>query len=206
MSNQTIVRVSSKEMNVDDFRKEYVTLGKQKTKHEKELEAYANKFLEENYNVSLTVPIKISGRLTSAGGYFKGRIEGGVRRPLEIHISERFIASALHDGQEGLEAILDTLKHELVHYALFKLDRDFRDGDHDFESELAKLNIGTSGSTSEKLSKSRKINTWYEVRDVYEQKSYNITKNKVTTIKTHKNHAKQAIGNRVAYEVVKSYF
>lgn len=206
MKEQSIVRISSKKMNVNNFREKYVTLGKEKPKYEKELETYAHKFLEKNYNVSLTVPIKISGRLTSTGGYFKGRIEGVVRKPLEIHISERFIASALHDGQEGLEAILDTLKHELVHYVLFKLDRDFRDGDHDFESELARLNIGTSGSTSKKLRKSKKINTWYEVKDIYEQKSYNITRNKVTTIKTHKNHAKKARGNRVAYEVIKRYF
>lgn len=194
-------------MNVSEFRKKYVTLGKQKAKHEKELETYANKFLEKNYNTSLTVPIKISGRLTSTGGYFKGRIEKGIRKPMEIQMSERFMAGALHDGQEGLEAILDTLKHELVHYVLFKLGKEFRDGDSEFESELARLDIGTSGTTNRKLVKSKKLNVWYSIVDIYEQQSYNILKEKVVTYKTYKNHSqKQAKGNRIAYEVVKSYF
>ena len=210
MKKQTIVRISTKKMNVSDFRKKYVTLGKEKLKHEKELEAYASKFLEKNYNTNLTVPIKISGRLTSAGGIFRARIMGGAREPLEIHISERFMAGALHDGQEGLEAILDTLKHELVHYALFKLGRDFRDGDHDFENELAKLNIGASGSISEKLVRSKKLNVWYTTVDVYERQSYDLSKNKIVTFKSYKKHAQKEMEDirysRVAYEVIKSYF
>lgn len=207
MKEQTVISISSKKMTVKEFRQKYVTLGKQKAKHEKELEAYANKFLEKNYNTNLTVPIKISGRLTSTGGYFKARIEKGIRKPMEIQMSERFIAGALHDGQEGLEAILDTLKHELVHYVLFKLGKDFSDGDYEFESELARLDIGTSGTTNKKLVKSKKLNVWYSIVDIYERQGYDISKEKVVTYKTYKNHAqKQARGNRIAYEVVKSYF
>ena len=211
MKEKAIVKVSSKEMNVNDFRKKYVTLGKQKANYEKELEKYSNEFLEKHYNTSLTVPIKISGRLTSSGGYFRGRISGGVREPMEIQMSERFIASALHDGQEGLEAILDTLKHELVHYVLFKQGRDFSDGDDDFESELARLDIGASGATNKKLVQSKKVNTWYKVVDIYERESYDIIENKVKTFKTYKKHAqnpaRSRIGyERIGYEVVKSYF
>ena len=207
MKEKAIIKVSSKEMNVNEFRKKYVTLGKNKAKYEKDLEAYANEFLEKNYNTNLSIPIKISGRLTSSGGYFHGRIEKGVRKPMDIQMSERFIASALHDGQEGLEAILDTLKHELVHYVLFKLGKEFSDGDYEFESELARLDIGTSGTTNKKLVKSKKLNVWYSIVDIYERQGYDITKEKVVTYKTYKNHAqKQAKGNRIAYEVVKSYF
>lgn len=210
MKEQSIVRISAKKMNVNAFREKYVTLGKEKLKHEKELEAYANKFLEKNYSTRLTVPIKISGRLTSAGGVFRAITIGSVREPLEIHISERFIAGALHDGQEGLEAILDTLKHELVHYALYKLGRDFKDGDHDFENELSKLNIGASGSTSEKLVRSKKLNVWYTALDVYERQSYDLSKNKIVTFKSYKKHAQKEVEStrytRVAYEVIKSYF
>lgn len=208
MEKETIVKVSSKEMNVSEFRKKYVTLGKQKANYEKDLEAYSNEFLEKNYNTNLTVPIKISGRLTSTGGYFKGRISGGVREPIEIQLSERFIASALHDGQDGLEAILDTLKHELVHYVLFKTGKEFNDGDDEFENELARLNIGASGSTRKELVQSKKVNTWYKVIDIYERESYDIIENKVKTYKTYKKHAqKPARGyERIGYEVVKSYF
>ena len=206
MKEQTIVRVSSKKMDVEDFRKKYVTL-KNKAKHEKELVAYSKMFLAKNYNESLTIPIKISGRLTSAAGHFKFTRTGGVRKPIEINISERFMASALHDGSEGLEAILDTLKHELVHYVLFKLEKDFSDGDYEFERELARLNIGASGVTNEKLVQSKKMNIWYSVLDIYEQQSYDMIKEKVVKYEAYKKHSKkQARGNRIAYEVVKSYF
>lgn len=204
----TIVRVNSKEMNVNDFRKKYVTLGQQKSNHEKELEKYAEKFLKQNYNTNLTIQIKISGRLTSTGGYFQcRRTHGNEKQPVKIEMSERFIASALHDGQEGLEAILDVLKHELVHYVLCKQGKNFNDGDDDFESELARLNIGASGATNKSLVKSKKVNTWYKVLDIYEQQSYDMLKEKAVKYETYKKHSqKQARGNRVAYEVVKSYF
>ena len=203
-----IVKVSSKDMSVNEFRKKYITLGKQKYIYEKQLKKYSEEFLEKNYNTELTIPIKISGRLTSSGGYFKyRRVAGGEKEPMEIQISERFIASAIHDGQEGLEAILDTVKHELVHYVLCKQGRDFSDGDDDFESELARLDIGASGATNKELVQSKKLNTWYRAIDVYERESYDIIENKVKTYKTYRKHAqKPARKNRIGYEIVKSYF
>ena len=203
-----IVKVSSKDMSVNEFRKKYITLGKQKYIYEKQLKKYSEEFLEKNYNTELTIPIKISGRLTSSGGYFKyRRVAGGEKEPMEIQISERFIASAIHDGQEGLEAILDTVKHELVHYVLCKQGRDFSDGDDDFESELARLDIGASGATNKELVQSKKLNTWYRAIDVYERESYDIIEDKVKTYRTYRKHAqKPARKNRIGYEIVKSYF
>lgn len=208
MKKQTVIKVDSKKMNVDEFRKKYVTLGKQKDIYEKQLKKYAKEFLEKNYSTNLTVPIKISGRLTSTGGYFQyRRLHGNEKQPIKIDISERFIASAIHDGKEGLEAILDVLHHELVHYALCKQGKKFHDGDEDFESELARLDIGASGATNKKLVKSKKVNTWYEVIDIYERKVFNITRNKEEIMKTYKKHAKKPTrNNRVGYEVVKTYF
>ena len=204
---ETVISISSKKMSVKEFRQKYVTLGKQKAKYEKDLEAYAEKFLEKNYDTELTIPIKISGRLTSAGGYFKYQMVDGNRVPIDIHISERYVASALHDGQEGLEAILDTLKHELIHYVLCKTGKDFNDGDDKFESELARLNVGASGTTRKDLVKTEKLTVWYKALDIYEQESYDILENKVKTYKTYKKHAqKPARRNRIGYEVVKSYF
>ena len=203
-----IVKVSSKDMSVNEFRKKYITLGRQKHIYEKQLKKYSEEFLEKNYNTELTIPIKISGRLTSSGGYFKyRRVAGGEKEPMEIQISERFIASAIHDGQEGLEAILDTVKHELVHYVLCKQGRDFSDGDDDFESELARLDIGASGATNKELVQSKKLNTWYRAIDVYERESYDIIEDKVKTYRTYRKHAqKPARKNRIGYEIVKSYF
>ena len=204
----TIVKVSSKDMSVNEFRKKYITLGKQKYIYEKQLKKYSEEFLEKNYNTELTIPIKISGRLTSSGGYLKyRRVAGGEKEPMVINISERFIASAIHDGQEGLEAILDTVKHELVHYVLCKQGKDFSDGDDDFESELARLDIGASGATNKELVQSKKLNTWYRAIDVYERESYDIIEDKVKTYRTYRKHAqKPARKNRIGYEIVKSYF
>lgn len=208
MKEQIIVRVSSKKMNVNDFRKKYVTL-KNKKKHEQELEAYAKQFLKNEYGLELSIPIKISGRLTSTDGYFQGRITPkGDRISGNINLSERFMASALNDGAEGLEAVLDTLRHELVHYALFKLGKNYSDGDEDFENELARLGIGTSGATRKDLVKSTKKNIWYSVLDIYEYEVYDITKRAIVKREAYKNHAQKQVvgGKRIAYEVVKSYF
>ena len=48
---------------------------------------------------------------------------------------------------DDLEEIYDTLKHELVHYALSVQGKNFSDGDYDFEHKLYELNISASGST-----------------------------------------------------------
>ena len=39
------------------------------------------------------------------------------------------------------DEILMTLKHELVHYAMFILGKPYRDGDYAFEKELKRLNL-----------------------------------------------------------------
>lgn len=62
-----------------------------------------------------------------------------------IYLSgELFNMSMLDDTHEYL---YDTLKHELVHYALYILNKNYNDGSKDFEDTLKRLDIGSSGTT-----------------------------------------------------------
>ena len=118
-----------------------------KTKFEKEL--------------NLNIPIEINGRLTKTLGAFYHNNY----RALKIGISKKQVIGAVIDG--NIEPILDTLRHEVVHYAMYTLKKGYNDGDKDFEDTLEKLGIGASGATSKKRIKSQKEMVWYSMKDVY---------------------------------------
>lgn len=159
---------------------------------------YSENFLKENFNVNLTIPIEIDGRLTRTGGSFHHTRQN---KPIKIKVSERFIACALKDESEGVGAILDVLNHELTHYALCILGRDFDDGSEDFEKTLAKLNIGSSGATSDKKRLSKKQNVWYSIHDIYQcPVTGKMYKNK------HTQKEQNWIGKRKEYQIIKTYF
>ena len=129
---------------------EYNRLAKLKTKEMpgfiSEAKTFANQFLMENFNMQLNIPIKMNGRLTSTmGRYLSKRNYLGNVIPDSIELSKRYLLAALI--VDDLEEIYDTLKHELVHYALSVQGKNFSDGDYDFEHKLYELNISASGST-----------------------------------------------------------
>lgn len=129
---------------------EYNRLAKLKTKEMpaflNEAKAFANQFLMENFNMQLSIPIKVNGRLTSTmGRYLSSRSYLYGVTPKSIELSKRYLLAALI--VDDLEEIYDTLKHELVHYALSVQGKNFSDGDYDFEHKLYELNISASGST-----------------------------------------------------------
>lgn len=99
-------------------------------RNQKDLTEYAEKFLMENYGLELTHPIIINGRLTSA--YGRVMFTHGYKDVTSIDIAKRLMVFA-HQG-----VILDTLKHELIHYALWKLEKPFDDNDQCFKDELVK--------------------------------------------------------------------
>lgn len=170
----------------------------EKFKFEKEMKDYARVFLRQNFDMVLRIPIKIDGRLTRAGGSFHF-FSGNNKRSDMIKMSERFIACALHDEKDGIEAILDVLRHELVHYALFEQGRDFSDGDKDFENTLKELEIGSSGATAKSRRLSKVSNVWYSMIDIYQSSGkkyyYNHTKKKQSWI-----------GERVSVRIIKTVF
>ncbi|MCA1025717.1 SprT-like domain-containing protein [Cytobacillus kochii] len=99
-----------------------------------ELTDYAQNFLEEKYGMSLDIPIVINKRLRSTLGSFILTKD----KPHEIEMAGFLIEYGADD------VIYDTLRHELIHYALFMQGRQYRDGTLEFENELRKHNVGST--------------------------------------------------------------
>lgn len=195
---ETVVLKTGKYTN--DVHKMLKMTPKQKEKFIDEMELYANNFLTQHFGIQLEIPIEICGRLTSTGGSFH-YLNKDLRISSKIKISERFMSLALLD-EEGVDAILDILNHELVHYGLFATDsKEYSDGQGEFESMLEKLNIGASGATPKGKIKTKKTNVWYNIYDIYHEPLSN-KKYKFG----HTQKATNWYGQRVGFEIVKSYF
>ena len=97
-----------------------------------EIEEYARRFLKETYNLELTIPIVINGRLTRALGSYVTTRSGNNEKPVRIELSKK------HLEYSKIEDIQDTIKHEIIHHALHLLGKPFDDGHPIFESELKK--------------------------------------------------------------------
>lgn len=105
-----------------------MTIIKLRTK--KDLQEFAENFLSENYGLSLTHEIKINGRLTKTWGQVAYTHD--YSNVVDISIAKRVIEY----GNDLV--VLDTVKHELIHYALWKLNKPFCDSDDYFQNELVK--------------------------------------------------------------------
>lgn len=97
-----------------------------------ELSEIADQFLRYEYGLTLAIPIKRNNRLRSTYGTFTHQ-----RREKALYIE---LSGKLFDYADD-SVIIDVLKHECIHYALFELGRDYRDGSSDFEGELKRLNV-----------------------------------------------------------------
>lgn len=101
-----------------------------------QLTKYANKFLNDNYGLELEVPLKLNGRLSVTCGRFRYlHYQDGRKEAKMIELNKYFA----ENNEPNL--VLDVLRHELVHYALFMLNKPNKDGHPFFENELRKLGI-----------------------------------------------------------------
>ena len=110
------------------------------------LERVADDFLMENFNLTLDIPIRISNRMTSTFGKFvliRDRLTG------ETKSKEIVISSNLYN-YHGYHKMIDTLKHECIHYALYTLDKPFRDGETYFENTLKEHGVSSTRTTAYK--------------------------------------------------------
>lgn len=98
----------------------------------------AERFLKEEYNLKLTIPIKFNNRLTTTLGRFI--IDRNTFKAKVIEINTKMLANYTE------EEIIDVLKHELVHYACFKMNKPFDDGDPFFENELKRLGVNSTNA------------------------------------------------------------
>lgn len=102
-----------------------------------QLKSYANEFLEKNYGIKLEVPLILNPRMRTTYGWFKYRKNkvGSNKSAISVELSKFFVEN------NNTEVVLDVLRHELIHYALFMMDKPFKDGNPTFENELKKLSI-----------------------------------------------------------------
>lgn len=92
------------------------------------MERECRKFIKEAYGLELDIPVLINNRLSRALGRFIRKGD----RAYKIEFAGILVNNATD------EQIISVLKHECIHFALFKLGRAFRDGQSDFENELRK--------------------------------------------------------------------
>lgn len=92
----------------------------------------ATSFLYDHFEMSLDIPIKINTRLKRTLGLYK--IDGN-SKPKQIDLSTRLI----ENGNESI--ILDVLKHELVHYAIHRQGKPYKDQSKEFIETCRALNI-----------------------------------------------------------------
>lgn len=110
----------------------------------KKLTIYANNFLQTNFNIELYAKIYFNNSLKQ----IKGRtiLNPNKEGYNEIELSGELLNLSLLDPKK-YDYLYDVLNHELIHYALYILNKHFSDGEDDFENTLHKLNVGSSGST-----------------------------------------------------------
>lgn len=100
-----------------------------------EIEDRCNKFLEENYDMGLGIPIKINNRLSSTLGAYV------------LYVGESYIefnGKFIRNGT--LEEIEKVIKHECIHYALHMKGLPYYDGDDYFEEELVRHKVPSDES------------------------------------------------------------
>ena len=115
-----------------------------KAKSEQTLTIIARNFLQKEFGLELTVPVKVSGRMKDLLGvfYYERDNDNGSNNPLSIKIAEGLIK------EEGREHdVIDTLKHECIHYALCVLGKPFSDGDKEFINTCNRLGVGLTRTT-----------------------------------------------------------
>lgn len=135
----------------------------------------ATYFCKKNYDVDFDIPIVINGRTTSTLGSFCYTPYGA---PSRIELSRNLVIGAL--VEKDTDILFDILKHELVHYTLYVLGKDNKDGSVEFETELKKHNISSSGATNNKKILSTRRLGWYTFTPLYKcetcDKSYSINR------------------------------
>jgi SprT-like protein len=92
---------------------------------------YGKQYAKEFWDLELNIPIYINGRLTRLLGRFVyNRYD---RTETRIELSKDLV-----DNFKD-EDVLDVLKHELTHWALYKLGKPHNDGHTVFENELVRV-------------------------------------------------------------------
>lgn len=153
----------------------------------------ANTFLLENYQMPLQIPIERNNRLRASLGRF---VYQKLDEPVKIDLA----GFLLDYGANAI--IVDVLKHECIHYALFQKGLPHEDGHPYFEEELKKY--GVSSTYTKKVG----VYTLYECKKckkVGETKNNRLVK-KPSNYRTVCCHGKiEIIGDKVYDGLRKQY-
>lgn len=123
-----------------------------------EMKKFSQTFLKTTYGIDMEIPLTINNRLKTTCGRFRYKINRrtGATSPLAVEMNGFFVKNNTKD------VVVDVLKHELVHYALFTLGKPHSDGHPVFERELKRLGV-VSQSTIDQYtikSKPRNVNVY----------------------------------------------
>lgn len=126
-----------------------------------QLRQYANKFLKDNYDMELSIPLDLNARMKTTCGWFRStRYADGRKVARKIELNKFFV-----ENNEPI-TVLDVLRHELVHYALFAQGKPNSDGHPVFENELKRLKIVSQSDINKYIIKSKPVNfTVYQCVD-----------------------------------------
>lgn len=115
------------------------------------LTQYSNTFLGYNYGITLDVPLKFNARFKNGLGRFSYTHDtrDNTITTKCIELNKTFVESNPN------KTIYAVLRHELIHYALYRLGLPFADGTPVFEAELKKHDA-PSQSDMQKLASSIK--------------------------------------------------
>lgn len=94
----------------------------------------AKAFLKSEFDLELTIPIGVNGRLSRAMGRFSHE-NCKERKPVKIELSKKVVDNFPD------KHIKDTLYHELIHYALFVKGLPYRDSDKYFIDTCHRLGV-----------------------------------------------------------------
>jgi len=117
-----------------------------------ELKDRAKFFTRLIWGKELDCEVVVNKRLKSTLGQFVSY--GNDRKPKRIEIANNILA-------ENKFFVIDTLIHELTHWYLHLIDKDYRDGSKTFEDELRRIGVNSTETT-----RLRKQGTTY-LRDIY---------------------------------------
>lgn len=116
------------------------------------------------------VKFNINNRMSRTLAWFA---QGGWDNITMIELSGKYAKLALQDPVDGVSEIKDTLKHEIIHYALWRTKKPYEDGTVEFEEALAKFNVAPSGTTNPKYIKSKRVAKRYDVAMIAKEPSGN---------------------------------
>lgn len=118
--------------------------GKDKNKLIEGMTLFARGWISDEFQVELNIPICINNKLTSTAGNFKYKVEKVVvngRCSSNESIAREITLAGFLVEHNNYSTVENTLKHELIHYALHEMGSPFSDGDFEFKSACHGRNV-----------------------------------------------------------------